>query len=122
MSQQCVRADVEGHAEKRVGRALIELAVEDRGISPTVTEGFLLLDFELKQSVTRREGDVVTLARVPTAHYQSTGIGIRLNLVDQPRDLIDAVAFWVVTAERAPEISVDRAKVTRSEEHTSELQ
>ena len=71
-----------------------------------------MLDFELKQSVTRREVDVVTLARVPTAHYQSTGIGIRLNLVDQPRDLIDAVAFWVVTAERAPEISVDRAKVT----------
>src|ERR1041385_3281348 len=89
MSQQCVRADVEGHAEKRVGRALIELAVEDRGISPTVREGFLLLDLELKQSVTRREVDVC-----------------------QPRDLIDAVAFWVVTAERAPEISVDRAKVT----------
>ena len=38
MSEQCIRADVEGHTEKRISGALIKLAVKHATV----------LDFELK--------------------------------------------------------------------------
>src|ERR1051326_4428026 len=68
-------------------------------------------DLELKQRVTGRKIDVVALARVPATYDQSTRIWIRFDLVNQPRYLIDSVVVRVMTAERAPEISVNRAEV-----------
>src|SRR5215216_2276443 len=58
MSQQRVRADVERHAEKRIGGALVELAVKHAAV----------LDFELKERVAGRKIDVVRLSRVPSSH------------------------------------------------------
>src|SRR5580765_5458800 len=71
VSKQSVRANVERHAQKRIRRALIKLAVKKRGSSPTVREGVHVLDLELKQRMTRRQVDMVTLARVPAADYQA---------------------------------------------------
>src|SRR5438270_12888334 len=74
MRQQGIRADVERHAEKCIGRSLIELTVENRTLryrvrSPTVREGLVhILDLELEQSVTRRQIDIVAFARIPTAN------------------------------------------------------
>ena len=60
--QQRIRTDVERHAEKSIGGALIELAVKNATV----------LHFELKQRVTRRQVDVVSLARIPTGNDQSS--------------------------------------------------
>src|SRR5215813_9696923 len=75
MRQQCIRADVEGDAEKRIGGALIQLAMKHARVST-------FFDFELKERVTRREIDVVTLAWVPAADDQSTRIRIRFDFLD----------------------------------------
>src|ERR1041385_5113165 len=55
MRQQCVRTDIKGDAEKCVGGALVKLAVQHASI----------LDFELKERVTRRKIDVAGLTRIP---------------------------------------------------------
>jgi len=58
--------------------------------------------------VTRREGDIIAGFGIPTGDDEAAGIGIRLDLADQTRDLVDAVACRVFAAERAPQITVDR--------------
>jgi hypothetical protein len=59
MRQQRIRTDVEGHAQKCVGRSLIKLTVKNSRS----------LNLELKQSVTWRQIDVVAFAGIPTADY-----------------------------------------------------
>src|SRR5258706_1981350 len=97
--KQRIRADIERHAEERIRRSLIKLAMKH-------TFARALLDLKLKERVTRRQIDVVTFPRVPAADDQSSRIGIRFDLINYSRDLIDAVAFWIVPSERLPEISV----------------
>ena len=99
MSQQGIGTDIERHAEKRIGRTLIELTVKQRGTSPTVREGSSLLNLELKQSVTGRQVDVIAFARVPAADDQTARIRIRFDLVKQTRDLIDSVKLRIMTAK-----------------------
>src|SRR6516165_7486063 len=82
---QRIAADIERHTEKRVGRALVKLAVQ----RPPV------LDLELEQRVTRRQCDLITNSRVPTRNDQSSRIRICLDLPDQPSDLVDAVQLRV---------------------------
>src|SRR5215510_5941615 len=103
MYQQRVRADVEGHAKKRVRRTLVELAVKHASI----------LDFELKESVARRQIDVGRLARIPAGNDQAARIRIGANLVQEIRDLVDTVLLRIITAERAPEITIDWSKISR---------
>src|SRR5438128_403061 len=103
--KQRVRADVERHAQECIRRSLIKLAMKK-------TFARTVLDLKLKERMTGRQIDVVTFARIPAADDQSARIGIRFDLVNQPRDLIDAIAFWIVPAERSPEISINRAHVT----------
>src|SRR5829696_5873139 len=62
MSQKRIRTDVERDAEKRVGRALVELAMKNAPI----------LHFELKQRMTRRQIDVISLSRIPARYDQSS--------------------------------------------------
>src|SRR5829696_8171467 len=102
MSQQCVGSDVKGHAEKRVGGTLVELAVQNASV----------LDFELEESVARRKIDVLSLAWIPTGDDQSARIRIGLDQVYEIGDLIDAVALGIVSAKRAPEIAVNWSKIT----------
>src|ERR1043165_1695271 len=73
--QQCIRTDVERHAQKRIGRPLIKLAVKNRTCvrSPTVRDAVpWLLNLELKQRMARRQVDVIAFARIPATDNQST--------------------------------------------------
>ena len=82
LREQRVRADVERHAEERVRRSLIKLAVKQRCSSPTVRKGVHVLNLELKHRMARRQIDVVAFTRIPAADDQTTRVRIRLNLVD----------------------------------------
>src|SRR5438105_15089245 len=86
------RAEVERHAQECIRRSLIKLAMKK-------TFARTVLDLKLKERMTGRQIDIVTFARIPAADDQSARIGIRFDLVNQPRDLIEAIAFWIVTAE-----------------------
>ncbi len=59
--QQRVRADVEWHAKEGIGGALVKLTVKNASA----------LDLELKQRVTRRQGDLIARFRVPTGDDQA---------------------------------------------------
>src|SRR3546814_7863113 len=59
--QQSVGSDVEGHAEKDVGAALVELAGEPA-----------LGDVELEQAVAGRQRHAVDLRHVPGRHYEQS--------------------------------------------------
>src|SRR6267154_825173 len=74
MSQQGIRADVERDAEESIRRALIKLAMEQRGGNLPVSEGSRLLNLELKQRMTRREVDIIAFARIPAADNQTPRI------------------------------------------------
>src|SRR6185369_17775316 len=103
MRQECIRADVERHAEERVRGALIKLAVKHATIR----------NFELKERVARRKIDVVSLAWIPTGDNQTARIRIGTNLFQQVGDLVHAVLLRIVSAKRTPEITIDWSKITR---------
>src|SRR5258708_1760449 len=73
--------------------------------------GSALFDLELKQRMTWRQVDIIAFARVPAAHNQSSRIWIRFDLVNQTRDLIDAVRLWIMPPEGAPEVSINWPKI-----------
>src|SRR5437899_7507239 len=73
----------------------------------------LIFDLELKQRMTWRQVNVVRFARIPAADDQAPRVRIRLNLINQPRYLIDAIASRIMAAERTPQISVNRPEVAR---------
>src|SRR5215213_8954943 len=104
MCQQCIRTDVERHAEKRIRGALIELAVKHA----------TAFDFELKERVTRRKIDVIGLARIPTGHNQAARIRIGANLLQQVCNLVHAVLPGIVSSKRAPEITINWSKIAGS--------
>src|SRR6476660_3129202 len=108
MRQQGVLTDVERHTEECIGGALIKLAMK-HGTSCGQDSVF---DLELKQRVTRRKVDIVAFAGIPAADDQATRMRIRLDLVDESCNLIDAVSGWVVTPEGAPEVSINGTQVT----------
>src|SRR5262245_42291155 len=72
VSQQRIRADIERNAQKRIGRTLVELAVKCA----------FACDFELKQCMTWRQVNVVTLARVPATDDWPARVWVGFDLVD----------------------------------------
>ena len=60
------------------------------------------LDLELEESVARREVYTVCDARIPARDDEAARVRVAFNLIDEPRDLVYAVARGVVAAERAP--------------------
>ena len=90
--QQCIRTDIKRNAEKRVSRALIQLAMKRA----------LVLDFELEERMARRKIYKVANCRVPSRNDQAARVWIGFDRLKQPRDLIYAVALRVMTAERTP--------------------
>src|SRR6185503_8446918 len=71
-----------------------------------------ILNFKLKQRVTRRKIDVIRLARIPTSDNQATRIRIGANLFQQVCDLVHAVPLRIIPAERTPEKTVNWSKIT----------
>src|SRR4051812_42008547 len=100
--QEGVGADVEGHSEESVSRALVELAMKYA----------LPFNLELEESVAGRKVNAVALARIPTRDYQPTRVRVSFNFCDETRYLIHAVAPGVMAAEGAPQITVDGAEVS----------
>src|ERR1041384_6554507 len=76
-------------------------------------EHTLLFDLELKNRVTRRQVNFVGDARIPTRDEQPPRVWVTFDLFDESCDLIDAVARRIMPAERAPEITIDGAEITR---------
>ena len=95
---QGVTCDVEGHAEKDIGRALVELA---RQLS--------VGDIELKQAVTRRERHLVEIADIPCGHDEPARIRIAADFVDDPLQLI--VRAPVSALPRAPLLAIDGTEI-----------
>ena len=103
--QERVRRDIEGHAEERIGTALVKLATE-----------FALAGLaypahvELKQAMARRQGHLVDFGHIPCTHQVAARIGIVLEAVDQILDLVDVPAIGGRPA--APLVAVNRTQVT----------
>src|SRR5437879_4483542 len=74
-------------------------------------DGFTSFDLELNQRVARRQIDSVAFARVPATDNQTARVRVRFDLVNQSRDLIEAIALRIMAAERSPEITIDRAEI-----------
>jgi len=96
--EERVGSDIEGHAEEEVCAALVELATE-----------FAILNIELKQRMTWREGHEVELGGVPCRNDEATAIGIFFDVFDDARDLIDDGA--IRSAPVAPLGAIDAAEI-----------
>lgn len=70
-----------------------------------------MLYLELEECVAGREVNVVRDARVPSRDDESARVRVPLNLTHEPRELINAVALGVMSAEASPEVTVDGAEV-----------
>src|SRR5678816_1323042 len=86
VSQQRVARDIERHAEEGIGGALVELAMQ----------GLSIFDLELKQRVTRRQSNLVARLGMPAGNDQTTRVRVRLDLANEPLDLVDAVALGII--------------------------
>ncbi len=62
--------------------------------------------------MTWREVDSIRFAWIPAADNQAPRIGIRIDLANQTRNLIDAVTLGVMSAKRAPKITINGAEVS----------
>src|SRR5687767_10503740 len=60
----------------------------------------------------RRQGYLVAGFRVPAGHDQAARVWVIIYLTDQPRDLVNAVHLRVMSAERTPQIAVNRSQIT----------
>ena len=96
--QKRVRRNVERHAQKGVGAALVELARQAA-----------VAHVELKKRVAGRQSHMVDVGHVPGAHNQAARVGVGLYVVDEFADLVDMRA--VGCGPRAPLIAIDVAKV-----------
>ncbi len=97
--EQRVGRDIEGHAQKDVRRALIELAGEPA-----------LGDVELEQAVAWRQRHAVDVGWIPGADDEAARIRIAADGLHHIGDLIDGAA--VAGRPRPPLPPVDRAELT----------
>ncbi len=98
--EQAVGGDVEGHAEKKVGTALVELAAE-----------FLCfeVDVKLEEGVARRERHFLQFTDVPCVDNVSSASGVFPDGLDDGVDLVNASS--VGRAPVRPLGSVNTAKI-----------
>ena len=98
VGQQGIAGDVEGHAQKDVGAALVKLATE-----------FAARHIKLKKGMAGHERHFVQLGHVPAAHDQAARIGVGFDLLQHLRNLVDMPA--VRCRPRAPLHTVNGAQV-----------
>ena len=96
--QQRVAGDVERHAQKNIGAALIKL-----------TRQFSIGHIELEQRMTRHQRHLVQLAHVPGRDDQAPRIGRAADLLDQLCNLVDVAA--IRRGPVAPLLAIHRAKI-----------
>ena len=78
VGEQGVAGDVEGHAQKHVGAALVQLAAKAAICYP-----------ELEQAVAGRQGHVRQVAHVPGAHDVAAGLRVGSDVTHDVSDLVD---------------------------------
>src|SRR6266478_5184517 len=78
--QQRIRRDVERHAEKQIGAALIQLTTE-------LSTAYI----KLKQHMTWRQCHAVDVCNIPSADNQPAAIRICFDFADYCGDLVNAV-------------------------------
>ena len=98
LQQQGIARNVERHAEKRVGGALVELQRE-------AAVGHV----KLEEQMAGRQVHAPEVGHVPCAHQQAARVGRFLDLADHLRNLVDVAA--VVVGPGAPLIAVDMPEV-----------
>src|SRR5688572_23339918 len=59
----------------------------------------------------RRQGDLVAGFRVPARHDQTARVRVSFYLTDQPGDLVNAAHLRVISAERTPQITINRPEI-----------
>ncbi len=96
--EQRVACDVERNAEKKIAAALVKLATQ-----------LAVLDIQLEEDVTRWQGHLVDLGRIPCAHYQPPALRIRFDLCDQIIDLVHSRA--VCPAPIAPLCAINTTEL-----------
>src|SRR5438552_11924792 len=60
-----------------------------------------------------RQVHILSLARIPTSDNQTPRVLVVLNFADQIRDLINAIAFRIVSTKRAPQVTIYWPKIAR---------
>ena len=104
LRQQGVGGDIEGHAEEKIRRTLVELAGEARLAVPPPG------DMELEQAVARRERHLRNIRRVPGGDDQAPRIGVAADLGEHFGDLVDDAAIRLLPAP--PLMTVNRPQLT----------
>ena len=79
--QQGITGNIEWHAQKQIGTALIQLQTQ-----------FAISHIKLKHCVARRQRHFVHLRHIPSAHQHAARIGVMLDLVHHLRYLVDGAA------------------------------
>src|ERR1700677_1602300 len=96
--KQRVGSDVEGHAEEKIGAALVKLAAQ-----------LAVDDEELEKRVAGRQRHLVDLGGIPRRDDVPAAVGLFLDLLDDLGDLVDRCA--VQRAPVAPLRAVDAAEI-----------
>lgn len=86
VGEQCVAGDVKRDTEEDIGAALVELAAQFA--APIGS----WCDKELKQTVTRWQGHILDIRRVPRADNMAAGIGGGFDALDDLFELINDFA------------------------------
>ena len=107
VGQQGVAGDVEGHAQKNIGTALVQLAAQFAFALWRLCGCYI----ELKKRVARHQRHLVQLGHVPAAHDNAAAVGVGLQGFDDVGNLIDMAAIW--RGPTAPLHAVHRAQVAR---------
>ena len=96
--QERIAGDIEGHSEKEVGASLIELTTQ-----------LSILNMELEKSMTGRQCHSVNFRRIPGSHNQPPAVGLGLDLLDHPIDLVDPLILRATPV--APLRAIDPAEL-----------
>ena len=101
-----VAGNVEGHTQKDVSTALVQLAAELGFFARVLCRCHV----ELKKRMAGHERHLVEFGHVPRAHNDAAAIGVALECVDDLLNLIDMAAIGLRPA--APLHTVDRTEVS----------
>jgi hypothetical protein len=89
VGEQGVAGDVEGHAQKDVGTALVQLAAELGFFARVLCRRHI----ELKERMARHERHFVELGHVPSAHDDAAAVGVAFERVDDLLNLVNVTAI-----------------------------
>jgi hypothetical protein len=105
VGQQGVAGNVEGHAQKNIGTALVQLAAQFGFFARALCRRHI----ELEERVARHERHLVKLGHVPRADDDAAAVGVAFEGINDLLYLVNVSAIWGGPA--APLHAVNGAKV-----------